>query len=460
MFLKYSFIRFRRALRRDMNKKYIFMEKTFFRFFFFAALFFLSICMSIPHDVCAEEQRQEADIIETLNKYRDCIVHIESICWNGDAKIYHTKSYSGFVVSKDSGIYIVTVQNLLFYSDEEKEAIRKEFELENTDKLSEKIEIIFSGDLRISASVAGESEQRNLAILKLDQSVNFENSLEFTWKDASQGDAVYLLSYPEQGETDKPVYNIENVKITSGIMQDSYVADEITFQKHNIATDTSSLGGPLLNEDGAVAGVLLTSAADESGTAIGSEALKVFLDIYNISYHEREETVKEKKFPVLNIVLGVVIFALLILILFEKVKDSCSRKQEDRASSSRKVKPAEKKHTKHGVVEKKSQTTSPPSINAIASLEEPLEKRVVIISKSSFLIGRDPEADFLFQEQNGVSRRHACIRLEGGEYYLSDLQSRNHTFLNGLELKEKEQRLLKNGDEIMLGKVKLVFHRS
>ncbi len=46
---------------------------------------------------------------DKTDQYRDSIVRIESICWDGDNVIYQTKSFSAFVISKDtSGVYVVT----------------------------------------------------------------------------------------------------------------------------------------------------------------------------------------------------------------------------------------------------------------------------------------------------------------------------------------------------------------
>jgi len=63
-------------------------------------------------------------------------------------------------------------------------------------------------------------------------------------------------------------------------------------------------------------------------------------------------------------------------------------------------------------------------------------------------IGRDPSSDVVLTDSE-VSRKHARITREDGNYYLEDLGSANHTYLNG-KLVSKKQRL-KVGDEIRLG---------
>ena len=62
----------------------------------------------------------------------------------------------------------------------------------------------------------------------------------------------------------------------------------------------------------------------------------------------------------------------------------------------------------------------------------------------------DPEAK--------VSRRHARISFENGEYAIEDLGSTNGTFVNrGRRLKPGDRQPLKDGDEIIVGKTFLRF---
>jgi len=71
------------------------------------------------------------------------------------------------------------------------------------------------------------------------------------------------------------------------------------------------------------------------------------------------------------------------------------------------------------------------------------------VDKDEFLIGRQAPAD-LEVPLPRISRRHARIsRLESG-YYLTDLGSRNGTFVNGQPIGSEPHRL-HNGDEIVLG---------
>jgi pSer/pThr/pTyr-binding forkhead associated (FHA) protein len=67
--------------------------------------------------------------------------------------------------------------------------------------------------------------------------------------------------------------------------------------------------------------------------------------------------------------------------------------------------------------------------------------------------GRDPNSD-IFLGDVTVSRKHAEIRRDGNEFSLVDAGSLNGTFVNGNRV---ESTRLSNGDEIQIGKFKLVF---
>jgi hypothetical protein len=72
-------------------------------------------------------------------------------------------------------------------------------------------------------------------------------------------------------------------------------------------------------------------------------------------------------------------------------------------------------------------------------------------------IAEDPQPDIDLSpfgaEEKGVSRRH--IRLKHKNYltYIIDLGSSNGTWLNGKRLSGPAERLLRNGDELRLGKL-------
>ena len=67
--------------------------------------------------------------------------------------------------------------------------------------------------------------------------------------------------------------------------------------------------------------------------------------------------------------------------------------------------------------------------------------------------GRHPDSD-IFLDDVTVSRRHAEFRLEGGEFQVVDVGSLNGTYVNREPV---DSAMLANGDEVQIGKFRLVF---
>lgn len=75
------------------------------------------------------------------------------------------------------------------------------------------------------------------------------------------------------------------------------------------------------------------------------------------------------------------------------------------------------------------------------------------LDKDVVICGRDPSSD-IFLNDVTVSRKHAEIRRDDGVFQLVDTGSLNGTFVNRRRVEEAS---LGNGDEIQIGKFKLVF---
>lgn len=69
------------------------------------------------------------------------------------------------------------------------------------------------------------------------------------------------------------------------------------------------------------------------------------------------------------------------------------------------------------------------------------------------IIGRSSDAQIYLTDPE-VSRRHASLQAAGGILYLSDLRSRNGTYLNGRRLRE-EGIEVKAGDHIDVGNTRI-----
>jgi len=86
----------------------------------------------------------------------------------------------------------------------------------------------------------------------------------------------------------------------------------------------------------------------------------------------------------------------------------------------------------------------------LAGTEYPLQS-----NGTDVVVGRDPASSSIVVDDSGISRRHAQIRCQGSQYYVSDLGSANGTLVNGRRIYGEEG--LRDGDEIRLGSSSLIF---
>lgn len=110
----------------------------------------------------------------------------------------------------------------------------------------------------------------------------------------------------------------------------------------------------------------------------------------------------------------------------------------------------------------------PMAAPAVATIENPARVTLrtdsgevlqeFVLEKPEFAIGRAPSSDILLSKDKLTSRRHATIRYENGEYFLSDERSANGTFVNDQQLEEKTPYKLQNGDRVAIGEYELIFH--
>ena len=93
------------------------------------------------------------------------------------------------------------------------------------------------------------------------------------------------------------------------------------------------------------------------------------------------------------------------------------------------------------------------------------QKPLIISPGNEFLIGRRDESSGITPDldltdygalDKGVSRVHSALRRGEDVLSIVDLDSANGTFLNGQRLSSHQPRLLRDGDEIRLGK--LIMH--
>ena len=113
-------------------------------------------------------------------------------------------------------------------------------------------------------------------------------------------------------------------------------------------------------------------------------------------------------------------------------------------------------------------TAAAPALTARLVVESD-NQEFDLSGKDNVIIGREDAVSNIFPdvdltphggEEGGVSRLHARIFVENGQYMLEDENSTNFTFLNRQKLAGKSPVVLHDNDEIKLGRVLLRFKEA
>ena len=89
--------------------------------------------------------------------------------------------------------------------------------------------------------------------------------------------------------------------------------------------------------------------------------------------------------------------------------------------------------------------------------KEPGELATIYLKEELTIIGKMATASDAVIDLPTVSRMHAKIRKRDQDYYLTDLNSRNGTAVNGKLLKADEEYCLQDQDEVDFAQARYVF---
>lgn len=104
----------------------------------------------------------------------------------------------------------------------------------------------------------------------------------------------------------------------------------------------------------------------------------------------------------------------------------------------------------------KSKKTFPNLSIAAGTLDEQL----VSLQKDFYEIGREGKPEMIQINSKKASRQHAFLNKKTGNFYITDNNSRNGTFLNQVKIQANQPYILSNQDEIKIGGVILKFYDS
>ena len=123
------------------------------------------------------------------------------------------------------------------------------------------------------------------------------------------------------------------------------------------------------------------------------------------------------------------------------------------------VEPAENIQSEHTLTRADHATVDAlrPGTALLVVLRGPNTGARFLLDDDEVTSGRHPESD-IFLDDVTVSRRHATFRRDTGKFVVTDVGSLNGTYVNRERI--EQSWALQTGDEVQIGKYRLVFYAA
>lgn len=101
-------------------------------------------------------------------------------------------------------------------------------------------------------------------------------------------------------------------------------------------------------------------------------------------------------------------------------------------------------------------------LDSNVSLPIPTGKQAIVLGREDPVSGIFPDIDLdpHGAHEAGVGRKHAQLVAKGGQVFLEDLDSVNGTVINKQKISPHQPHPIKDGDELRLGKLVIVYYAS
>ena len=181
------------------------------------------------------------------------------------------------------------------------------------------------------------------------------------------------------------------------------------------------------------------------------------------------------------IIIGVIVFAVIVIVVIlivtsnkkaKKAEQERERIMRQRAEENKQtaavqrtvpnyVQPAEGAGETSVLGEGRGETTVLNAAQTSAYMIRRKKKKKVMVSGPSFTVGKErSRVNYCISDNTSVSRCHARITRKGAQYFVSDMNSTNFTFVNGIKVMPGQEVQLNNGDTIRFADEDFEFHAN
>lgn len=252
----------------------------------------LLACALLPTNAFAANQK--------VNDSRNGVLQVLMIY--EDENIIYTASGTGFLINDST---LITCDHVTSFSDSELAAVM-EMTGKSVDEIRSRIryEVTVARDVTINATIVKNSYDMDWAILRMETSIQGRVSLPLrSVTDVKQTEKVYSIGFPLTIGTTTAVSTntAEDVAITDGTV--TKIADGMNIWSGettkivytNCASDKGNSGGPLMDENGNVIGIVQgwarhSESATEVHQAVAIDEVIQVLDALGIAYNKAGDT--------------------------------------------------------------------------------------------------------------------------------------------------------------------------
>lgn len=227
---------------------------------------------------------------ENVGEQYNSIMQVVVSFTDGDNNKVPLQGGCGFLIGNDNNQlqYMITTNEVVTVSDTVKEELIQTYNLDDTGKLQERIEVVVSKDVMIEANVVTSSQEMDFAILQLSQPLHDRQIILLNDTDVKEylEKSAFVLGYPSavQSNQEAVYYTETDVQRTEGFLEAEEIINGQKYIKHHIFPNYGNIGGPILDGKGNI--VALNQTRNDGKNFYALEIIEIIhvMDSLGIPY--------------------------------------------------------------------------------------------------------------------------------------------------------------------------------